>query len=191
MARSSGLYILQIYFTRTRILIGRKWASNMTTPSNRSRCQTCQNLIAESSNICPNCVEDVIGNLESMYGKTDWSEWARDKATQNASSSDRNSPSSQRGSKSAGIESQRLTPRVERIRRYWWHWVWPTGREGIKVMAGWTMLAGPLAVGIPLLGPVVSETFGPYAPLIGLGLYLTFLLIMWMLIEIVYKVISR
>jgi hypothetical protein len=49
----------------------------------------------------------------------------------------------------------------------------------------------PLAVSPLLLGAVVSETFGAWAGWVGLGLVLIYLLIMWLFIEIFYKVRGR
>ena len=71
---------------------------------------------------------------------------------------------------------------------FWGHKLWPIGREPIKVIAGWTILIFPLAVGQPLIGPIVSETFGGWAGAVGIGLVLIYLLIVWLLIEIFYKV---
>ena len=162
----------------------------MTTPSNPSRCQTCQNLIANRSQICLNCAKDIIGNLESMYGKTEWSEWARDKAVPPSGSTDRTTRLSQQGQESSGIGSQDFSRRVKRILRYWWHGLWPITIEGVKVIAAWTLLLAPFSIA-PLIWPFVSESFGAYAPLFGWGLYIIWLLIVWLLIEIFYKVIGR
>ena len=69
----------------------------------------------------------------------------------------------------------------------WGHKLWPIGREPIKVIVGWTIIVGPLAIGIHLIGPVLSETFGSNADWVGLGLYAISLLIIFLTLEVILR----